>query len=88
MNRKTLSRTRARVMALLCCPAVVLVAAGAVTAQALLWGLGSALLVVFCILFLAWNRCPHCGAPFRGLHPFAPDAGYCCKCGKKMEFDR
>ena len=31
--------------------------------------------------------CPHCGAHFRGLDVSKPDAGYCRKCGKLMEFD-
>lgn len=33
-------------------------------------------------------RCPHCGTHFRGLDPSKPDAGYCRKCGKLMEFDQ
>ena len=32
-------------------------------------------------------KCPHCGTHFRGLDPSKPNAGYCRKCGKLMEFD-
>ena len=32
-------------------------------------------------------KCPHCGTHFRGLNASKPDAGYCRKCGKLMEFD-
>ena len=33
------------------------------------------------------TKCPHCGTSFRGVYLSAPNAGYCRKCGKLMEFD-
>jgi len=43
--------------------------------------------VVGGVLMLITNRCPHCGATFRGGEWSKPDAGYCNKCGKLMEYD-
>lgn len=85
---KRLSRTAARVDALLYLLGVALILLGAFVQQAVLWGIGIVLLVGAFILQIIANRCPHCGAYFRGLFLFAPDAGYCKKCGKKLEFDR
>ena len=39
------------------------------------------------ILMLSTNRCPHCGAHFRGLYWSKPDAGYCRECDELIEFD-
>lgn len=50
--------------------------------------LGFALLMTGLLLFFMSNRCPHCGATFRDSYWSKPDAGYCNKCGKKMEYDR
>lgn len=33
------------------------------------------------------SKCPYCGTHFRGMDASKPDAGYCRKCGKLMEFD-
>ena len=38
------------------------------------------------LMFTA-NRCPYCGAYFRGVYWSKPSAGYCAKCGKLIEFD-
>ena len=39
------------------------------------------------MLMFSTNRCPYCGAYFRGLYWSKPNAGYCVKCGKLIEFD-
>ena len=39
------------------------------------------------ILMFSTNRCPHCGAFFRGLYWSKPNAGHCVKCGNVIEFD-
>ena len=39
------------------------------------------------ILMFSTNRCPYCGEYFRGLYWSKPNAGYCVKCGKLIEFD-
>ncbi len=44
-------------------------------------------LIVWLILFLTTNRCPHYGEHFRGLYWSKPSAGYCRKCGRLMEYD-
>ena len=50
------------------------------------------LIAIVFTFFVAQNAdevctCPHCGEHFRGLNVSKPDAGYCRKCGKLMEFD-
>ena len=50
------------------------------------------LIAIVFTFFVAYNadevcKCPHCGAHFRGLNASKPNAGYCRKCGKLMEFD-
>ena len=49
--------------------------------------LSIACLVIGGVLMLIANRCPHCGAGFRGGEWSKPHAGYCNKCGKLMEYD-
>ena len=39
------------------------------------------------MLMFSTNRCPYCGEYFRGLYWSKPNAGYCVKCGKLIEFD-
>ena len=54
-------------------------------------GVGSILtiacIVIGTVLLLITNRCPRCKAPFRGGSWDKPNAGYCRKCGKLMEYD-
>ena len=48
-----------------------------------------ALILIFIAAYI-WdktNRCPHCGTHFRGSFAAEPNAGYCRKCGKLMEYD-
>ena len=52
------------------------------------WGAGCALLLAGFVLYFSAFRCPHCGAFFRGVPWSGPDAGFCRKCGQKMEYDR
>ena len=49
--------------------------------------LGSACLVIGCILMMIANSCPYCKTMFRGGEWSKPHAGYCNKCGKLMEYD-
>ena len=42
--------------------------------------------VIASILLITTNRCPNCGASFRGVY-WSKEAGFCSKCGKKIYFD-
>jgi len=44
-------------------------------------------LIIGTILMFYANRCPYCGTFFRGGEWSKPNAGYCNKCGKLMEYD-
>ena len=44
-------------------------------------------LIAGIVLMFSTNRCPHCGAFFRGLYWSKSNAGHCIKCGKIIEFD-
>ena len=53
--------------------------------------------IVTCIIYLAfiastinvllYIRCPHCGRRGLRFNPFGKDAGYCSRCGKRVEFE-
>ena len=49
--------------------------------------LSIACLVIGGILMMIANRCPYCKTMFRGGEWSKPNAGYCNKCGKLMEYD-
>ncbi len=83
---KKLNRTYAKITMLLFGGSAVCVPLGKLRELAWLGYAGMIMLIVGSIIWLATNRCPHCGAPFRQLYPFRADAGYCVKCGKKMEY--
>ncbi len=91
--KKRISRKKTRLcIVLLAAFAVVFLVGAFIISTAL--GLGIALMIVSAvllignfILLLSTNRCPHCGAVFRGLRWSKPTAGYCSSCGKRMEFD-
>lgn len=44
-------------------------------------------LIAGVILMFTTNRCPHCGAYFRGLYWSKANAGHCIKCGEIIAFD-
>ncbi len=83
-----LSRIKTRVSLLLTLTGAAGVIVGAIYSKALLSIIGLVLLMVGSIMLLLTNRCPYCGDIFRGLSWSKPDAGYCRKCGKKIEYDR
>ena len=49
--------------------------------------LSIACLVIGTVLMMIANRCPYCKTMFRGGEWSKPNAGYCNKCGKLMEYD-
>ncbi len=53
----------------------------------MIYAVGCVLGVVYVVLYLAACRCPYCGCHFRGHYWSKMTAGYCRKCGKRMEFD-
>lgn len=85
--KKYLSRKRARqsIQALVFVCIVLLIALPLRSVPLLLICLG--LSFACAALMSRANRCPYCGAEFRGCYWSKPDAGYCRKCGKLMEYD-
>ena len=49
--------------------------------------LGIVCVVIGAVLMMISNRCPYCKTMFRGGEWSKPNAGYCNKCGKLMEYD-
>ena len=86
-----ISRSKAKTVSTLLWIAVVLCLIGVITAVRA----GGVYLMLISLVFtfyIAYRldqvcKCPHCGTHFRGLDPSKPNAGYCRKCGKLMEFD-
>ena len=71
---------------------MVFMAAALASALMLFFSYGFAVLVlVFTFVGAALrfkaDRCPYCGAGFSGGSWSKPNAGYCNKCGKLMEYD-
>lgn len=86
-----LSRKKTKFVSILIWIAVALCLIGILTAGRN----GQSYFLWISLLFAAYTafrmdevcKCPHCGTHFRGIDGTKPNAGYCRKCGKLMEFD-
>lgn len=86
-EKKTISRVRTRLSILLFAVFILLVILGAVTREGMPILISLAALAAGVVLMLVTNRCPCCGAFFRGLSWGRPDAGHCRSCGELMIYD-
>jgi len=85
--KKYISRTKNRTAFVLMAAFMVLVLLGYLLQNGVLMSISLPLLIAATVLMLSANRCPYCGEVFRGLYWSKPNAGYCRKCGKMLEFD-
>ena len=84
---KKVSRKKTRAAIVLLILSVTSLIIGVLVQSTTVYLCGAAALAVFTAVMLRTNRCPACGAFFRGLCWSAPDAGYCRECGALIEYD-
>ena len=82
-----INRTRTRIALISMVLFIVFLILGKISWNDYLIAASILFLIVWLILFLMTNRCPHCGERFRGMYWSEPSAGYCRKCGKLIEYD-
>ena len=85
--KKYVSRKKTRAALILLYSVAALLIVGFLFSNRPLMLIAMILLIPFAILNLSTNRCPHCGAFFRGLYWSKPTAGHCTKCGEVIKFD-
>ena len=85
--KKYVSRAKNKLALVLLYAFLVLMLVGYISSNRVIMLISVPLLIAGVILMLSANHCPHCGAYFRGLYWSKPNAGYCVKCGKIIEFD-
>jgi len=85
--KKFVSRTNNRLALVLHYSFLFLMLVGYMLSNRVIMLISLPLLIAGVILMLSTNRCPHCGAYFRGLYWSKSNAGHCIKCGKIIEFD-
>ena len=85
--KKCVSRAKNRLALILLLSFAVLFCVAFLLISKVLLYVSLVLYIASFILMLSTNRCPHCGAYFRGLYWSKPNAGYCRKCGELLEFD-
>ena len=82
-----INRTRSRIAIISMVLFIVFLIIGSISFNDYLMTASILFLIVWLILFLSTNRCPHCDEHFRGMYWSKSSAGYCRKCGKLMEYD-
>ena len=85
--KKYISRAKNRLALVLLYSFLFLMLAGCITSNLVIMLVSVPVLIAGIIFMFSTNRCPHCGAYFRGLYWSKPNAGHCVKCGKVIEFD-
>lgn len=85
--KKYISRTRSRLTFILIIISVIFAVIGAISENKILIFVAAVLYIADLVLMIVTNQCPYCGEFFRGIYWSKPDAGYCRKCGKLIEFD-
>ena len=85
--KKYVSRRKNRVTLILVFSFTFLLLVGYVLSNRVIMLISVPLFIASVILMFSTNRCPYCGEYFRGLYWSKPNAGYCSKCGKLIEFD-
>lgn len=79
------SKTRASLLLLITGGAGLI--AGAILPHTIYSLIGLVLLVVGAAMLLLTSRCPYCRSSLREPSWAKRDAGYCPKCGNKLEYD-
>ena len=85
--KKYVSRRKNRAALILLVSFTVLLFVGYILSNRVIMLISLPLFISCIILIFSTNHCPHCGEFFRGLYWTKPNAGYCSKCGKLIEFD-
>ena len=85
--KKYVSRAKNKLALVLLCAFLVFMLAGYISSNCVIMFISLPFFMAGVILMFSANHCPHCGAYFRGLYWSKPNAGYCVKCGKIIEFD-
>ena len=85
--KKYVSRAKNRVATILLFSFACLMFAGFGSSNEILMYASVPPFIACVILMFSTNRCPYCGAFFRGLYWSKPNAGYCAECGELIEFD-
>lgn len=83
---KCISRTKHRLSYVCFFAALAICLFGAIGQQRVVILIGALCLIAAAIMLLVVNCCPYCGESFRGLY-WSQSAGFCRKCGKRIEFD-
>lgn len=84
--KKGVSRVKNRLIVGLIIVFLILFLFGFMTKSSVLMCFSYAPFVIASVLLITTNRCPNCGASFRGVY-WSKEAGFCSKCGKKIYFD-
>ena len=84
--KKGVSRVKNRLIVGLIIVFLILFLFGFMTKSSVLMYFSCAPFVIASVLLITTNRCPNCGASFRGVY-WSKEAGFCSKCGKKIYFD-
>ena len=85
--KKYVSRRKNRIALILLFSFTFLLLVGYLLSNRVIMLISLSFFISCIILMFSTNRCPHCGEFFRGLYWTKPNAGYCRKCGKLIEFD-
>ena len=85
--KKYISRTKTRLSMILMCAFLAFELMGYISSREALMIIALFFFIAGFSLMLSSNRCPYCGDYFKGLYWSKPNAGYCRKCGKLIEFD-
>ena len=85
--KKYISRAKNRLALVLLYSFLFLMIVGYVLSNPVIMLISVLFFIASIILMFSTNRCPHCGAFFRGLYWSKSNAGHCIKCGKIIEFD-
>ena len=85
--KKYISRAKNRLALVLLYFFLFLMLVGYVLSNPVIMLISVPLFIASVILMFSTNRCPYCGAFFRGLYWSKSNAGHCIKCGKIIEFD-
>ena len=85
--KKYVSRVKNKIALVLLYAFLFLMIVGYIASNLVIMILSVLLFIAGVALMFSANRCPYCGAYFRGLYWSKPNAGHCVKCGKVIEFD-